>query len=148
MAQTRPSDEQVAHLIRASITTTLKHGQVTQQLGTHYREFRLIEEAGQFGSQGESYEDVASVRILSWSPFNLSAGYWRLESCVVFAMHLRPGVEHNVGVKMRFKLLKNAAGDPTVEHLAPPSDSSAASVRCGLADHRRYFRGPSRPTRP
>jgi len=142
LAQTHPSDDQTARAIRASITAALQRGQLTEQLAGKYREFRLIQNAGQFARQGETFEDVASVRILEWSPFHTAGAYWPVESCVVFAMHVYPTTsEHNLSVKMRFNVSKgDAAGPLKVEHLAPPSDSTAASIKCELHAH-PYLRG-------
>jgi hypothetical protein len=134
VTQTRPSDDQATRAIRASVTSTLEHGQLSDRIAQSYREFQLIKEAGQFASRGESFEDVASVRILGWSPFNSSGRYWPVESCVVFAMHLYPTTtEHNVGVRMRFKISGGPdARDLKVEHVPPASSSTAASVKCDL----------------
>jgi len=141
VAQTRPSDDQVARVIRTSITTTVKHGQLIEHMAVKFPEFRLIVEAGQL-AQAESFADVVSVRVLRWSPFNSSHGYWPLESCVVFGMYEYPRLEHNFGVKMRFRLFKEKDfSDLKVEHIAPPSDSTAASVRCELRAH-PYLRAP------
>jgi hypothetical protein len=142
VAQVHPSDDQAARIIRTSVTTKLEPGQLTDRIAEKYAEFRLIKEAGQLARQGEAFEDVASVRILNWLPFNASGGYWPVDSCVVFALHVYPTTsEHNVAIKMRFKVSQaKEPGNLKVEHLAPPSDATAASVKCELHAH-PYLRG-------